>query len=149
MGLRVSNEKRTIRTPNPARDEPGKHEETVVSDIVEASQLPELAKAEQEERNRTEQIERDCAERLEAARRDCRAELDEIPRTIREQRREIVDDATAKADCEVDQVVVTMKMEVAAVHKLAEDMSDELVASVMDRILPASPECQRKPGDVS
>jgi hypothetical protein len=125
---------------------PGKHEERVLSDIAEASHLPELAKAEREENSRTEVVQRECDERLEAVRRECRTELDEVPRTLRDRRRTIVDDATAQADCDVDQVLVAMDKELRTVRELADGMTEELVNAVMERILPDSPKCQRSLG---
>ena len=120
-----------------------------MSDIAETSRLPELAKAEREESSRTELVQRECDEQLETARRECRAELDEIPRTLRDRRREIVDDATAQADCDVDQVLVAMNKELQAVRDLAGTMTEELIEEVMATILPDSPECQRSHGGAS
>ena len=108
--------------------------------MTETSHLPEIARLEQSEVEKTETLIARCKERVDEAREQVQSELAAIPTKVQEERRRTAQEAKDKAAEQVSGITQEAESKEAQIAAALPELEDQVLEIVLSTILPSESE---------
>ncbi|OVE81723.1 hypothetical protein BVY04_02715 [bacterium M21] len=100
------------------------------------SRLPDVAKAEQLEIAKTEEVSEECRKRLDNARMDCQHKMIRLPAELQDERRKSIQQAKEEAEITAGALIAEAEQQASRVDEILQDLSVSITQDMVRMVLP-------------